>query len=144
MNKPELIGMASRLEIVRQEEAMSQEQFADRLGISRGAYINYSKGGREIPSSLIIRLYDKFDVDPVWLVTGNNAEKLNDRDKLIIHVSARLGILFARKIDPLNSGGHTEKIDASVEFALQYLIDDLDQFDENDKKIVEYTKGLSA
>lgn len=136
--------MASRLEIVRREEKMSQEQFAERLQISRGAYINYSKGGREIPSSVIVRLYDEFGVDPFWLVTGNDLEKLNDRDRLIIRASARLGILFGQKIDPLNAGGHSEKINSSVEFALQFLIDDLSEFDENDNKIVEYLKGLSS
>jgi transcriptional regulator with XRE-family HTH domain len=53
----------------------SQFEFADTLGLSARAYANYERGEREMPAALLLRLYELFNVDPVWVLTGTATAK---------------------------------------------------------------------
>ncbi|MDR5645371.1 helix-turn-helix domain-containing protein [Burkholderia cenocepacia] len=68
-----------RLAHVREHVELSQEKMAGRLGISLRAYANYERGERAIPIDVVRALYEKFSVDPVWLLTGEGS-MLVDRD----------------------------------------------------------------
>lgn len=67
MNDAEI---GERLLRLRQERKMSQADFAERLGFSPGAYKNYERGEREVPSSLVLAAFKEFDADPLWLLSG--------------------------------------------------------------------------
>jgi transcriptional regulator with XRE-family HTH domain len=69
MNNEEV---GDRLLLFRQGVKLSQAEFAERLGASPGAYKNYERGEREIPSSLLWSLHREFDVDPLWVLAGES------------------------------------------------------------------------
>jgi transcriptional regulator with XRE-family HTH domain len=71
--------IGERLLRFRQEKKLSQAEFAERLGVSAGAYKNYERGDREIPSSLLLALHQEFDVDPLWLITAEDDDSLRPR-----------------------------------------------------------------
>jgi len=64
----------NRLAAVRKERNFTQEEFSEKLGVSRSAYINYERGERELPSSLVIRLYELYFVSPLWILMGEGAQ----------------------------------------------------------------------
>ena len=49
---------------------MSQQQFADALGISLRAAQNYERGVRKLPSEVLIELARRFEIDPLWIMDG--------------------------------------------------------------------------
>lgn len=63
-------GPAERLLIVRNYTGLSQQAFADALGISLRAEQNYERGSRKIPADLLLTLAVRFGVDPLWVLQG--------------------------------------------------------------------------
>lgn len=62
--------MNERIKELRKCLDMTQEQFASRLGIKRGAIANYEIG-RNVPVDSVVSLIcSKFSVNEVWLRTG--------------------------------------------------------------------------
>lgn len=76
--------MNERLKQIRLEEGVSQEKFADRLGVS-GNYIYLMESGKKDPSDRLLRdICREFGVDEVWLRTGEGAmRKKLSRDEEI-------------------------------------------------------------
>jgi len=68
----EMIGR--RLAAVRAELGLSQAALADQVSLSKRAYIHYERGEREVPTGLIKALYDLHGIDPVWLMSGTEAQ----------------------------------------------------------------------
>lgn len=63
--------MNTRIKEIRLNSNLTQQQFADKLGIKRGAIANYEIG-RNTPIDAVISLIcDKFDINEEWLRTGN-------------------------------------------------------------------------
>ena len=62
-----------RVAIVRSHLGLSQTVMAERVGLSLRAYQNYERGEREIPVVLVHALYQAFQIDPVWLLTGEGS-----------------------------------------------------------------------
>ena len=63
-------GVGERLGALRAAHGLNQTQMADALDVVLRAYQNYERGEREIPSTLILRLVNRFDADPVWVLEG--------------------------------------------------------------------------
>lgn len=62
--------MNERIKQIRKELNLTQEEFADKIGIKRGAISNYEIG-RNIPIDAVISLICReFDVNETWLRTG--------------------------------------------------------------------------
>ncbi|MEM5455774.1 helix-turn-helix transcriptional regulator [Paraburkholderia phytofirmans] len=68
-----------RVAQVREHLGLSQEKMARQLGLSLRAYANYERGERAIPIELLRGLYERFSVDPVWLMSGDG-NMILDRD----------------------------------------------------------------
>ena len=64
--------MGARLRAVRERERMSQVDFAETLGASRSALINWEKDESEPPAGMLRLLRARFDVDPEWLLSGED------------------------------------------------------------------------
>lgn len=63
--------MYERLKKLRKELALTQQEFADRLKISRGNIATYEVG-KSVPSDSVINLIcNTFNVNENWLRTGN-------------------------------------------------------------------------
>jgi transcriptional regulator with XRE-family HTH domain len=65
---------AKRFLAVRSHLNLSQKSFAESLGISLGAEQNYERGDRQISASVIFSVYKVFDIDPLWLLDGEEAQ----------------------------------------------------------------------
>lgn len=62
--------MNERIKRLRKELDLTQQEFADRISIKRGAVANYEIG-RNIPSDSVINLICReFNVNEAWLRTG--------------------------------------------------------------------------
>lgn len=62
--------MNERIKDIRKKEGLSQQKFADKLGIARGNIAAYEVG-KNAPSDAVISLIcSKFNVNKDWLLTG--------------------------------------------------------------------------
>lgn len=63
--------MNNRIKEIRKKEGLSQQKFADKLGIARGNVAAYEVG-KNAPSNAVISLIcSKFNVNEEWLRTGS-------------------------------------------------------------------------
>lgn len=62
--------MNERIKDLRKALGLTQQEFADRLGIKRGAVANYEIGRNTPIDSVIILLCREFRVSETWLRTG--------------------------------------------------------------------------
>jgi transcriptional regulator with XRE-family HTH domain len=44
---------------------------ANRLGVTLRAYANYERGEREVAVAVLLALYKRFAIDPVWVMLGH-------------------------------------------------------------------------
>jgi len=63
-------AIAARLLALREGLRLSQQQFADALGISLRAAQNYERGARKLPAETLIEIARKFEIDPLWIMDG--------------------------------------------------------------------------
>lgn len=62
--------MNERIKDIRKKEGLSQQKFADKLGIARGNIAAYEVG-KNAPSDAVISLIcSKFNVNKDWILTG--------------------------------------------------------------------------
>ena len=62
--------MNDRLKRIRKQLHLTQEEFADRIGIKRGAISNYEIGRNEPIDAVISLICREFNVNETWLRTG--------------------------------------------------------------------------
>ena len=76
--------MDQRLKQLRKALGLTQQEFADRLGITRGAIANYELGRNSPIDAAVILICKTFDVSEEWLRTGNGEMfvKLSRSEKL--------------------------------------------------------------
>ncbi|MBQ3215136.1 MAG: helix-turn-helix domain-containing protein [Oscillospiraceae bacterium] len=76
--------LGSRIKAIRAHHSMTQQDFADRIGISRGGLANYEVDRNEPIDAVIVLICREFGVNETWLRTGEG-EMLQpvDRDEEI-------------------------------------------------------------
>lgn len=85
-----LAEVGRRLRSVRKATGdLTQEAFAQELGVHRNTISALEKGEREISGSLLRVLMDRFDLDPAWVLRGpgDRPRKLDqyiDEDRLVL------------------------------------------------------------
>ncbi len=62
--------MKDRIKKIRRELDLTQQEFADRLGVKRGAIANYEIGRNEPVDSIISLICREFKVNEEWLRNG--------------------------------------------------------------------------
>lgn len=60
-----------RMKEVRKALKMTQEKFADSLGIPKRTYISYEQGDRPVPERMIVSISAVHGVNEDWLRTGD-------------------------------------------------------------------------
>jgi SOS-response transcriptional repressor LexA len=68
-------GMGQRLIELRGK--LTQQAFADNIGVSKRSVIRYEKEDRLPDAEVIARICDRYQVDPIWLLTGQRSVGLN-------------------------------------------------------------------
>ncbi len=62
--------MNDRIKEIRKKENLSQQKFADKLGIARGNIAAYEVGKNAPSDAVIALLCTKFNINETWLRTG--------------------------------------------------------------------------
>lgn len=62
--------MKERIKELRRALGLTQQEFADRLGIKRGALANYEVGRNEPIDAVVSLMCREFQVNEAWLRTG--------------------------------------------------------------------------
>lgn len=77
--------LKDRIKKIRKELDLTQQEFADRLGIKRGAIANYEIGRNEPVDSIISLICREFNVNEAWLRdgTGEMFTELDVEDQLM-------------------------------------------------------------
>ena len=79
--------MRERIKQIRKELGLTQQEFADKLGIKRGSIGNYELGRNEPVDSVISLICDRFHVNESWLRTGEGTMFLEvSRDDELQHL----------------------------------------------------------
>lgn len=62
--------MHERIRMLRRHKDLTQQEFADRIGVKRGAIANYEIGRNEPTDAVISLICREFNVNEEWLRTG--------------------------------------------------------------------------
>lgn len=84
---------AERIRRLRKDKKLTQQEFADRLGIKRTTIANYESGRNEPVDSVIALICSKFAVDETWLRTGEGDDpyvKLSRQAEIARIISAAM------------------------------------------------------
>lgn len=65
--------MKSRIKAIRSNSGLSQEAFGKRLGVTGATISRLESGDREPTEQIILSLCREFDIDEIWLRTGEGA-----------------------------------------------------------------------
>ena len=66
-----------RLRDLREDRDLLQQQVAERLRCSQRVYSNYERGERDIPTDILIRLSEFYDVSVDYLLGLTNNPRRN-------------------------------------------------------------------
>ncbi|MDT4375458.1 helix-turn-helix domain-containing protein [Blautia coccoides] len=77
--------MKDRLRQLRKSLDLTQQQFADKIGIKRNSYANYETGRNTPIDAILLSICREFGVNEEWLRTGEGEmfEQLTDKEKLM-------------------------------------------------------------
>lgn len=77
--------------------ALTQKAFAESLGITSQAIINYEKYGRIPNSKVLNKIKNIYNISPDWLLTGNGAMYLkSDSQEEIVSKTADMSVVECR------------------------------------------------
>lgn len=81
--------MNERLKLLRRELNITQQEFADRIGIKRSTMATYESGRNEPIDAVISLICREFDVNEDWLKTGDGEmfEELTDQEKTMKYIA---------------------------------------------------------
>lgn len=83
--------MKSRIKKIRKELDLTQQEFADKLGIKRGGVANYEIGRNEPSDPVVSLICREFNVNEEWLRDGQgDMFKSLDRQDQIAQLTADL------------------------------------------------------
>ena len=70
--------MKERIKTLRKELHLTQQEFADKLGVSRNNIASYETGKSNLGDSVISLIRREFNVNDIWLRTGEGSIFLPD------------------------------------------------------------------
>ncbi len=120
-----------RIKQIRKENRMTLEQFGNILGVTKVAISNIENGKRNVTEQMRKSICREFNVDPIWLTTGEG-------DKHIDQAVESIAIL-----DKIL---HNESKLAKTMFKMfaQYTLEDWKDLERIVNKSAEYIKMLET
>lgn len=118
-----------RIKEVRKSLNLTLEKFGDRLGVGKTAISNIEKGNRNLTEHMRKSICREFNVDPIWLSTGEG--------EMFIEQSLD-------SIEMLDKLLHTESKFANAMFKMftKYTKEDWEALEHIVSKSAEYIKEL--
>lgn len=114
--------MKERLKLLRKSLDITQQEFADKIGVKRNSYANYETGRNTPIDAIILSICREFNINESWLRTGEGEmfEELTEQEKILKYT----GLLLSDK-------------DSAMANAIQTLIVTYEQLDDTSKATLE-------
>lgn len=117
-----------RIREVRNALGLTLEKFGDRLGVTKVAISNLEKGNRNLTEQMAKAICREFNVDYMWLTTGDGEMFIDTDDD------------FIERIDRIMAG-EDEARKSLFKFMLELSDDDIAALDRLMKKAIEFTQN---
>lgn len=117
-----------RIREVRNTLGLTLEKFGDRLGVTKVAISNIEKGNRNLTEQMAKAICREFNVDYMWLTTGDGEMFIDNDDD------------FIERIDRIMAG-EDEARKNLFKFMLELSDDDIAALDRLMKKAIEFTQN---
>ena len=117
-----------RIREVRNTLGLTLEKFGDRLGVTKVAISNIEKGNRNLTEQMTKAICREFNVDYMWLTTGDGEMFIDNDDD------------FIERIDRIMAG-EDEARKNLFKFMLELSDDDIAALDRLMKKVIEFTQN---
>jgi transcriptional regulator with XRE-family HTH domain len=101
-------GVADRLKALQYTMKASAREMYDALEVSKGTYSKYVNAEAVFDYMVILRLIERFNCDPLWLMTGQgemflpSPDDLKKHDDKMFEMSTLLGEIL-RRLERLES-----------------------------------------
>jgi transcriptional regulator with XRE-family HTH domain len=142
-----ITGLGARLSAVRSQADLSQEDMAQRLEISRSAYQYYERGQRDLTGSLLLKVFQEFDIDPLWMLEGDTENGKSRRHEEITQAYRKFGLAVEHRISERGLTVTPEKKWDAIDFLFsEFLNSDAlaGEDHEPDTKRIDSILGLVA
>lgn len=116
-----------RIREVRNTLGLTLEKFGDRLGVTKVAVSNIEKGNRNLTEQMTKAICREFNVDYMWLTTGDGEMFIDNDDD------------FIERIDRIMAG-EDEARKNLFKFMLELSDDDIAALDRLMKKAIKFTQ----
>ena len=116
-----------RIREVRNTLGLTLEKFGDRLGVTKVASSNIEKGNRNLTEQMTKAICREFNVDYMWLTTGDGEMFIDNDDD------------FIERIDRIMAG-EDEARKNLFKFMLELSDDDIAALDRLMKKAIKFTQ----
>jgi transcriptional regulator with XRE-family HTH domain len=73
--------MYNRIRDLREDKDLTQTQIAKMLGMSQTGYSKYETGENDIPTAILIKLADYYDVSTDYLLNRTNIKTMQKNNK---------------------------------------------------------------
>lgn len=120
--------MNERLKLLRKTLKLSQDAFAERIGMKGSSISLLESGGRNITEQVIKSICREFNVDYMWLTTGDGEMFIDNDDD------------FIERIDRIMAG-EDEARKNLFKFMLELSDDDIAALDRLMKKAIEFAQN---
>lgn len=140
-------GLGHRLSAIRRQEKLSQEEMAERLHVSRSAYQYYERGERDLPGSLLLKVFQEFEADPLWVLEGDIEAGMSRRVKELARAYRKIGLAIEHRIKDRGLSVPDEKKWDAIDFLFaEFLKEDPLNTAENapDTQRIDRILGLVA
>lgn len=117
-----------RIREVRNTLGLTLEKFGDRLGVTKVAISNIEKGNRNLTEQMTKAICREFNVDYMWLTTGDGEMFIDNDDD------------FIERIDRIMAG-EDEARKNLFKFMLELSDEDIAALDRLMKKAIEFTQN---
>ena len=117
-----------RIREVRNTLGLTLEKFGDRLGVTKVAISNIEKGNRNLTEQMTKAICREFNVDYMWLTTGDGEMFIDNDDD------------FIERIDRIMAG-EDEARKNLFKFMLEVSDDDIAALDRLMKKAIEFAQN---
>lgn len=91
--------MNSRLKKIRKSKEMNQQEFSQKLGISRGHLAGLESGAKNITDRLENDICREFNVNKTWLETGKGDMFNDPLEGIIVDDEIRSMVLMYNQLD---------------------------------------------
>ena len=116
-----------RIREVRNILGLTLEKFGDRLGVTKVAISNIEKGNRNLTEQMTKAICREFNVDYMWLTTGDGEMFIDNDDD------------FIERIDRIMAGEDEARRNL-FKFMLELSDDDIAALDRLMKKAIKFTQ----